>query len=109
MPDVWQVVSPAIRVDKSTIPLLVVPGTALSESQVCPAPSLSMVDRNAAESPSCYELRMEGLGSTPFGILGNIRYRWCCRSSDIPLGRSAVRTERYRDKSNKVIRKVTFS
>ena len=108
MPDVQQVVSPALRVDKAAIPLPIVPRTASSESQVRPTPSLSMVDRNAAESASCYELRLDALGSFSFGILGHIRYRWCCRGSNIPLGRCAVRAERYRDKSNKVIRKATF-
>ena len=106
MPDVWQVVSPAIRVDKAAIPLLMVQRTASSKSQVRPTPSLFMVDRNSTESPSSYELRMAVLGSSSFGIPGNIRYCWCCRSSGIPIGRSAVRTERYRDKSDKVIREA---
>jgi hypothetical protein len=108
MPDVRQVVSLALRVDKAAIPLPIVPRTAPSESQVRPTSTLFMVDRNAAESPSFYELRLAVLASFSLGILGDIRCRWCCRSSDISLGRCAVRTERYWDESDKVIRKATF-
>jgi hypothetical protein len=108
MPNVRQVISPALRVDKASIPVPMVPRTAPSESQVLPTPALSMVDRNAVESPSFNELRLAVLASFSFGILGDIRYLRCCRSSDISLGRCAVRTELYWDESNKIIRKATF-
>lgn len=108
MPNVRQVVSLALRVDEATIPMLMVPRTAPSESQVCPTPSLPMVDRNAAEFTSCYELWMAACGSSSLGILRDIAYRRRCRADDLSLGCCAVRTERYWDESNKVIRKATF-
>ena len=83
MPDVRQVVSPALRVDNAAIPLPMVPRAAPSESWVRPTPSLPMVDRRAAESPCFYELWLAVLGSFSVGILDDIRYGWCCRGSDI--------------------------
>ena len=63
--------------------------------------------RNATEPPSSYELWLAVCGSFSFGILGDIRNRGYCRGIDISPERCALRTERYRDKSDKVIRKAT--
>src|SRR6267142_1667347 len=88
--------------DKSTVPLSLVPRTAPSEGKVRSTSSLSMVDRRADEPAGDDELRLGALGPLSFGISDDNVHCWHRRGSDISLGRCTVRIDRYWHKSDKI-------